>query len=89
MRVFFSVFWGWVNIHYRFISNEKEVQNYKEDWNPRDILKLLKTFYYTSQFFSPQNEATFPLIRRDYYKKTIQGGLYINRGITLWPSSRI
>ena len=36
-----------------------------------------------------QNEATFPLVRRDYYRKTIQGGLYINRGITLWPSSRI
>ena len=36
-----------------------------------------------------QNEATFPLVRRDYYRKTIQSGLYINKGITLRPSSRI
>ena len=40
-------------------------------------------------FSFSQKEATFPLVRRDYYRKTIQGGLYINQGITLRPSSRI
>ena len=34
-----------------------------------------------SLFF--QNEATFPLVRWDYYKETVQGGLNIDRGISL------
>ena len=30
-----------------------------------------------------QNESTFPLVRKDYYKETIQGGLNIDQGISL------
>ena len=33
---------------------------------------------YVDVFLFFQNEATFPLVRKDYYKETIRGGLYIN-----------
>ena len=33
------------------------------------------TSYYDSFLFF-QNEATFPLVRTDYYKEIVQGGLY-------------
>ena len=35
-----------------------------------------------------QNEATFQLVRKDYYKEIVQGGLYIDRGISLRSNSR-
>ena len=47
---------------------------------------LIKIFL---KIFLLPKKATFPLVRRDYYRKIMQGGLYINRGITLRPSSRI
>ena len=36
-----------------------------------------------------QKEATFTLVIRDYYRKTIQRWLIHNQGITIQPNSRI
>ena len=72
-------------------------------WNIwKKILRILRAIYLVNgqlyyqccirrrlwMFFFFQNEATFPLVRKDYYKESIQGDLYTNRGIFLRSSSR-
>ena len=39
-------------------------------------------------FFFFQNEATFPLVRKNYYKESLQGDLYTHQGVFLRSSSR-
>ena len=54
----------------------------------KPLLPLCQNRWAFLIFIFFQKKATFPLVRRDYYKKTIQGGSYINQGHTFRPSSR-
>ena len=40
------------------------------------------------RYISFQNEATFPLVRKDYYVESLQGDLYTHRGDFLRSSKR-
>ena len=59
-----------------------EVMKNLEDSRKIVLNQMYIHTYIQTRIVFPQKEATFPLVRIDYSKKTIQGGLYINQGIT-------